>query len=350
MHTPLVRALTELTKPWYRPGTDSPHEDEFLKLVTSTAPLATRLAALQGFWNLTGTSSALKQWDALTAIASADVAVARMLEPHIDALGILAEAGHPTPGPESSWGVFAAEIPGRVVTATPAADGTLVLYGEKAWCSLATELTHAIVSVRLGEARQTVAVDLTGPGVRPAEADWPALGLAEIPSGPIVFDGARATEVGPPEWYLQRPGFAWGGIRVAACWFGGALGLARNAAQRHFGRPQPSPLGAMTLGQIDTEITAARTVLAHAAQLAGSGDIDSHDDSWTQALRVRTIVYRACQRIQELSRELAGPAALTGDREFAKADADLTVYLSQHHGPRDEASLGEAIVADATPR
>ena len=48
-------------------------------------------------------------------------------------------------------------------------------------------------------------------------------------------------------------------------------------------------------------------------------------DSWTQALRVRTIVYRACQRIQELSRELAGPAALTGDREFAKADADLTV-------------------------
>ncbi|MBR7502934.1 acyl-CoA dehydrogenase, partial [Mycobacterium tuberculosis] len=108
----------------------------------------------------------------------------------------------------------------------------LVLYGEKAWCSLATELTHAIVSVRLGEARQTVAVDLTGPGVHPAEADWPALGLAEIPSGPIVFDGARATEVGPPEWYLQRPGFAWGGIRVAACWFGGALGLARNAAQR----------------------------------------------------------------------------------------------------------------------
>lgn len=347
MHTPIVGTLTEPAKPWYRHGTDSPYEEEFLRLVTSDAPLARRLGALTRFWHLTGSSSQLKQWDALAAIASVDLAVARMLEPHLDALTILAEAGAGEPAPESTWGVFAAEVPTSRVDAVPVPDGVLSLTGEKAWCSLAGELTNAIVTVRLGEERQAVAVDLTHPSVRPLPVDWPARGLNEIPSGAIVFAGTPATPIGPPGWYLQRPGFAWGGIRVAACWYGGALGLARNAAHRHFARPGASPLGAMTLGQIDTEITTIRSVLAHAARLAAGGDVDGRDDSWTQALRVRTIVHRSVQRIQSLSRELAGPAALTGDAEFAKADADLTVYISQHHGPRDEASLGEAIIADA---
>jgi hypothetical protein len=36
---------------------------------------------------------------------------------------------------------------------------------------------------------------------------------------------ARAQAVGPAGWYLARPGFAWGGIGVAACWHGSARGL-----------------------------------------------------------------------------------------------------------------------------
>ncbi|MBE8147311.1 hypothetical protein IOD13_19240 [Brevibacterium casei] len=349
MHTPLVGALTELTKPWYRPGTDSPHEG---RIPQTRHEHRAAFHAARGLSRGSGTSPAPPRRSS-SGTRSPRSPPLMSPSPACSNPTSTPSASSPrrdtTPGPESSWGVFAAEIPGRVVTATPAADSTLVLYGEKAWCSLATELTHAIVSVRLGEARQTVAVDLTGPGVHPPRRTGRPSGSPRSQRPHRLRRRARATEVGPPEWYLRRPGFAWGGIRVAACWFGGALGLARNA---------PAPLRkapGLTPGDDDAGTDrhgdhgrphgprprrSARRRRRHRL----------HDDSWTQALRVRTIVYRACQRIQELSRELAGPAALTGDREFAKADADLTVYLSQHHGPRDEASLGEAIVADATPR
>lgn len=337
--------ITDPMTPWHGPAFGAEALDTLSELVTSTEPLQRRLSALQDRTGLSGASPASEQWEALAAVATIDLAVARMLEPHIDALRILHEAGAAPPGAESTWGVFAAEAPGATLRAVPAADGEVVLEGTKAWCSLASELSHAIVTARIGQQRQAFAVSLTHPGVHPSAEAWPSLGLSEIPSGAVTFDSVPAVPVGPPGWYLERPGFAWGGIRVAACWFGGALGLARGAADRHADRPHHSPLGAMTLGQLDGEITAARAVLAHAARAVDADDDLPGDEAWALALRVRNVVYRCAQRIQILSRELAGPAALTGDRSFAKADADLTVYLSQHHGPRDEAALGDTLVA-----
>lgn len=320
-----------------------PCGEDLVKVATSNAPVHKRIGALRHFWNLTGESSQAEQWDALAATASIDIAAARMLEPHLDALGILAEAGADAPPHDSTWGVYAAESPGKALTADTQADGSATLSGTKAWCSLAADLSHAIVTAFDGREPRAYAVSLSDSRVHPSDEAWPSVGLSEIPSGSVGFDHAPATAVGAPGWYLQRPSFAWGGIRVAACWFGGAMGIARKATQYHFARPYPSPLGNLVLGQIDAEIFAARSTLSHAATLINSDVIESRDEAWKLALRVRNIVYRSAQRIQLLARELAGPAALTGDRSFAKADADLTVYLSQHHGPRDEAALGEEI-------
>ncbi|MCI4010813.1 hypothetical protein [Brevibacterium sp. ZH18] len=322
--------------PWYG---DSLATDTLTKLVTGNATAAQKITSLQSCLGLSGTSSQLRQWESLARIASIDIAVARMLEPHVDALGILAEAGLEAPAAQSTWGVYAAEVPGKVVTLTEA-DGSVIINGEKAWCSLASELSHAVVIAHHGEHRRACAVGLDHPKVKADPSSWPSLGLKEIPSGSVAFDHVPAEFVGPDGWYLDRPAFAWGGIRVAACWFGGALGLARNATRRHLARPSPAQIGDMAVGQIDAEIFTARSVLAEAAGAADGEEPYSRAQAWTLALRVRNIVYRASQRIQHLSRELAGPAALTGDAAFAKADADLTVYLSQHHGPRDEASLG----------
>lgn len=316
-----------------------PAADALTKFVLSDAPTVQKITALTRFLQLNGHSSQVSQWEALLQVACIDVAVARMLEPHIDALGILAEDGHETPDRHSAWGVYAAESP--KYTASAEDEGSeLTITGGKAWCSLASELTHAIVIARSEEGSRAYAVDLRDSRVQPEAGTWPSLGLREIPSGAVTFAQAPATAVGPVGWYLSRPSFAWGGIRVAACWFGGALGMARVAARLHLARPTPSALGEMQLGQLDAEIFAARTVLSEAATAADGGENFSRDEAWTLALRVRNIVYRAVQRIQHLSRELAGPAALTGNPAFAKADADLTVYISQHHGPRDEAALG----------
>lgn len=325
--------------------------DDLTKMVTSNAGPGQKITALQRFLALTGESAQIDQWQSLLEVAAIDVAVARMLEPHIDALGILADAGLEPPDESSTWGVYAAEAPGKTVTVTGTGDSA-VITGTKAWCSLASELTHAIVTANTGrdDQRQACAVDLRAPGVHPESGTWSSVGLKEIPSESVRFDHAPVEKVGPPGWYLDRPGFAWGGIRVAACWFGGALGLAQKAARRQLGRPSPSPTGEMVLGQLDVETVAVRSVLAQAAEAADGDEKYSRTHAWTLALRVRNLVYRSAQRIQRLSRELAGPAALTSDAAFAKADADLTVYLSQHHGARDEAALGHEVATEFGPQ
>lgn len=346
---------TPLT-PWLV-GPDE-QDDELSTLVRGEAAAPKTIIALQRFLELSGRSPQRHQWESLVRVAALDLAVARMLEPHLDALGILAEAGMQAPDPHSTWGVYAAEAPGKqlaITEGTPSSEGNggIVIDGEKAWCSLAAELSHAIVTVRRGESAQAVAVPLDHPGVRPEPAAWPSLGLREIPSSGVVFDQVPAEAVGPPGWYLERPSFAWGGIRVAACWFGGALALARGAARRQLARSGPTPLGDMALGCLDAEIFTVRSILSHAAAATdGSADTGEYTraQAWTLALRVRNVIYRSCQRIQQQSRELAGPAALTGDAAFAKADADLTVYLSQHHGPRDEESLGADVAEEAARR
>lgn len=47
--------------------------------------------------------------------------------------------------PDTFWGVYAAETADARLVATDD-DGAVPLTGEKPWCSLAGELTHAIVT------------------------------------------------------------------------------------------------------------------------------------------------------------------------------------------------------------
>ena len=86
---------------------------------------------------------------------------------------------------------------------------------------------------------------------------WVARGLAAVDSGPIDFDGVTATAVGEPGWYLERPGFAWGGLGVAAIWFGGAVGVARRLLASASARP-PDQVALMHLGAVDAALHAAR--------------------------------------------------------------------------------------------
>ena len=175
---------------------------------------------------LPGGGGTASRWAVLGAVARVNLTVARVLEAHTDALAILAEHGTEPPA-ATAWGVFAAEAHGTRLAAEPAGDGGVTLTGVKPWCSLGGMLDAALVTAHVGDARQLFAVDLRQPGVSadPPEG-WVARGLRAVTSGPVRFTGAAARPVGAPGWYLTRPGFAWGGIGVAACWYGGALGVA----------------------------------------------------------------------------------------------------------------------------
>lgn len=287
-----------------------------------------------------GTGRTLHLWSALATVAAVDLTVARVLEPHMDALAILSQAGvRPEPG---TWGVFAAEGPGDPLRATGGAS-TYELNGRKHWCSLAARLDRALISAHVGNERQLFAVDLRGPGVSQETGTWVARGLAEVDSGPVDFEGVAATPVGDPGWYLARPGFAWGGLGVAAIWYGGAVGVARRLLSAATTR-EPDQIATMHLGAVDASLHAARCALAEAAATIDAHRLDGPDGALS-ALRVRQVVALVAEDVLSRAAHGLGPGPLATDEDHARRVVDLGLYLRQWHAERDQAALGRDIVA-----
>lgn len=285
----------------------------------------------------------LQRWRFLAGLAAGDLTTARVAEAHLDAVAILAEAGAGVPA-GSTWGVFAAESAGVRLDAAPAGP-EWSLTGTKPWCSLAADLSHALVTARTDAGRRLFAVDLgTGRAaatVRVEAGAWHSRGLADVPSGPVHFDGAAAVPVGEAGWYLRRPGFAHGGIGVAACWFGGAVGVARALR-----RPTRAPdqLAHHHRGLVDLRLRTARLALESAAAAVDDGRA-SGGAGELLAARTRSIVAESAEDVLRLVGHALGPAPLTFDAEHAARVADLTVYLRQHHAERDVAAVGELLAA-----
>ena len=279
-------------------------------------------------------------WSILAAVAAADLTAARTVEPHLDALAILEQAGDTAePG---TWGVFAAEGPGTLLTATRTAGGW-ELSGRKPWCSLAGSLDNAVVTAHTGPGRRRAfAVDLRQSGVAPVAGTWLSRGLAEVDSGPVDFYRVAARPVGDDDWYLQRPGFAWGGIGVAACWYGGAVGVARRmfAAARD---RQPDQIAHVLLGKADARLQAARTALDFAANEVDGGRAEGQQGALL-ASRVRSIVADAAEEVLTLADHGLGPGPLALEEDYARRTADLRIYLRQHHAERDYAALGSSLL------
>jgi alkylation response protein AidB-like acyl-CoA dehydrogenase len=291
-----------------------------------------------------GTGSTRDLWEALATLASFDLGAARAVEPHLDALAILQQAGSPIPMDDAdTWGVFAAEGGDRPVTAEKRPDGWR-LSGMKPWCSLANRLACALVTAHLSDGgRGLFAVDLHRPGVTVLDGTWMARGLSEIPSGPIILEDVDALPIGNADWYLTRPGFAWGGIGVAACWYGGLVGIARTV-YRGLGS-SPAPLQAMLLGQLDGFVQSARRALVEAVAAIDEEDVDG---GAIVAKRARQSVAESCEHAIGLAGHALGPAPLALDADHAKRVADLELYIRQHHAEKDDASLGTSLAATGT--
>ncbi|MGI8949430.1 MAG: acyl-CoA dehydrogenase [Ornithinimicrobium sp.] len=301
-----------------------------------------------------GLGATRKLWQAQAAAAVVDLSVARVLEPHLDALAILDQArdqGHQIPagGQRHTWGVYAAEGPGTRVEAQERSDGGWRLTGRKPWCSLASRLDRALVTAWCGDGQERglFALDLRAPGVTVHEQGWVAHGLAGVTSGPIDLEGVPASAVGPPGWYLTRPGFAWGGMGVAACWWGGAAGLVRRM-HHQAGTRELDQVAAMHLGAADAALHAAGATLALAADAVDRGTAEGQGGA-ALALRVRRAVRVAAEEVLERAGHTLGPAPQVSETEHAARLADLQLYLRQEHAERDEAALGRLLRAEPPP-
>lgn len=310
--------------------------------------------SLSGLGSTLGTSS----WEVLSAMAtlgSIDLGLARAVEPHVDALAILHQARTITgvmiaDDDLQTWGVYAASSPGAPVAAHPPVHDPhdpWTLTGTKRWCSLADQVSHALLTATTPDGHQQLfAVDLHARGVSMEMTEWRALGLREITTGAVRMDQVPAHPVGPSGWYLNRPGFAWGGIVVASIWFGAATALA-SQLWAAAGRRDPDQIALMHIGGCETALHTALAALRDAA-VAMDGPDTTIPESAIVAARTRAIVAQVSEQVMVTVGHALGPAPLAFDRSHAKRVADLTLYLRQHHAERDLAHLG-ALVLDASP-
>jgi alkylation response protein AidB-like acyl-CoA dehydrogenase len=292
-----------------------------------------------------GRGQTAQRWAVLAAAGEHNLTVARVLEAHSDALAILAEAGEPVP--DGTWGVFAAEAAPYHLEAHER-DGRAILTGVKPWCSLAARLDAALVTAHVGDERRLFSVSLRDPSVTPDPPEgWVARGLRNVTSAAVRFDGTPADPVGVPGWYLTRPGFAWGGMGVAACWHGGTRGLRETLVRQSAERT--GDLAALHVGVVDAELHASEAVLASAAAAIDAGTAGGTAGQ-ILGLRVRAVVASAAERTIRQVGHALGPVPLAFDDDHARRVADLELYVRQHHAERDLARLGSAVLAGRPDR
>ncbi|MFJ4963387.1 Acyl-CoA dehydrogenase, middle domain [Streptomyces sp. ADI96-02] len=304
---------------------------------------------------LPGGGRTAARFDALAAVAEDDLCAARLVEGHLDAAAILSELDHRPVASGEYWGVWAAEPPGSGLTATRAGD-RWVLDGVKRYCSGAHTCTHALVTAMAEDGRRLFAVrtgipgarSATGPAAdagparcRPVAGTWQAVGMAGSDSPDVRFTDVPATPVGEVEAYLRRPGFHHGGVGVAACWYGGARAVARVLFTR--AERRADPITDAHVGAVDLRLHTAGTVLRRAAEEIDLDPLDATGTAELRALRVRALVAEMCAEVLDHVGRATGAGPLCHDARHARAAADLTVYVRQHHAERDLAALGALI-------
>jgi alkylation response protein AidB-like acyl-CoA dehydrogenase len=298
-----------------------------------------------------------RRWAALATWGGRDLSLARLAEGHVDAVAILAEAGR-VAVPGALYGVWASRSGGAAVRLEQR-DGAPVLAGTMRFCSGARLLDRALVVADdpAGSAcgRLLFDVDLTARRVEPVPDSWCSAAMADADTLDVVFDdvpiGSDA-QVGGPGWYTARRGFALGGAGVAAVWWGGAAGVLDRVLGHLGATPDRHVLA--HLGELHAALAAADALVQHTAALvdgapparAGSGAlVAGAADLGLAVATLRSAAERAAREVVDRAPRMVGPGPLSRDAGLARALADLALYIRQHHAERDQAALGELILA-----
>jgi hypothetical protein len=290
-----------------------------------------------------GHGRTLDRFVGLAEVSARDLSLGRLFEGHTDALAILDEAGQ-TPPPAAVMGVWAARRSDADVVAIRRGSGWY-LQGRKPWASGAGTLTDALVTAATSDGTCLFKVPLTEGGVAVVPGTWPAIGMAGSDSFDVDLDVNVGGEslVRSPGWYVDRPGFWFGSVGVAACWLGGALGLVRALRSDLTGR-SPDPHQVAHLGAAAARCASMARDIAWAAGRIDANPSDPGGDMRRVALEVRHLIEEGCQRVVRHVGKAGGPAPLCHDAAQARRMADLPVYVRQHHGERDDEELGRLLM------
>ncbi len=293
-----------------------------------------------------GAGGTLARWTVLAEIAAEDLSLARLAEGHADAIAILVELDRAdllaTCG-GGRLGVWAAD-PGGLRAELTGQGWRLT--GTKGWCSGSLGLDHALVTATAVDGPRLFVISTDDPAVVAQPGSWEPMGMAPTRSETLDFHGLdlpSAHAIGPPNAYVDRPGFGHGGAGVAACWWGGAAGVA-DGLHRVLAEKDSDEL-ATAFGASIADLEAAWSALAVVAQA-----VDEQSEDAGLALRiagrVRLIVEGAARRVLERTVEALGASGLCHDPQHATRVADLTVYLSQLRRRPAAADYGRMVADD----
>jgi hypothetical protein len=212
--------------------------------------------------------------------------------------------------------------------------------GTKAWCSGARSVSHALVTAWLHDEPVLVAVAMDQASIAIDTSKWRAVGMQATASADVSFDGTPAALVGAPHAYVRRPGFWHGGAGIAACWYGAAAQIGRTLRDACAQRADPHRLA--HLGAVEVALQAAAAVLR---ETAAHIDANPLADAQREAMRARLVVEEAATAVMHHATRALGAGPLCRDARFARALADLPVFLRQSHAERDLAALGEWVAS-----
>lgn len=286
---------------------------------------------------LPGGGRTWERWEVLRQLGRRDLSLARLAEGHTDAHAILAELGRPSPRWPQIWGVWAEHPPGHRLRARK--HGTQWrLHGSKPRCPGARTCTHALVTADLDTGERCL-FSVSNHDTTAYPEPRAAGGMPASDTLTLTFPDTPATFVGAADSYTDRPGFHHGGAGAAACWYGGAQAVADRLAQR--ARAEDADPGTLAhYGAVVRDMRSTHALLRLAAQQIDDDPEDRGGKAAERALWVRSAVAAMCWSVLGRSAEALGTGAFDSDVCYARASADLSVYIRQHHGDRDLARLG----------
>ena len=285
---------------------------------------------------LPGRGSTAQRHLRLMEFGRRDLSLARLAEAHYDAVAILAEASRlATDG--AVYGVWASEIPGNGIELHRTGE-ELFVSGSKMFCSGAALIDKALVTATVPDHR-LIAVDLRAYAhtIVIDDSAWKARAFQETRTATVTFRKTPIFEsdiIGPPGWYLSRPGFWHGACGPAACWAGGAEGLVDYALQQN--RRDSHTLA--HLGAMQAGVWAMRSFLESAGRQMDEQP-DDREGAQRHALIVRHLIEQACTDILRRFARAYGPYPLSMDGSISQRYVELDLYLRQSHAERDLEAL-----------
>lgn len=276
----------------------------------------------------------------MLALGRGNLAVARLIEAHVNALRLIVRFGDARAVGAAVADARAGHLFGLWVTdgrRALVADGVR-LSGEKGPCSGAGHCTRALVTAAVGDAVRMGVVALSG-----REAVVPVAGMQGMrgaANGVVDLDGVMVRDwVGVAGDYLVEPDFSCGAWRASAAAAGALAGLvdAVGDGLRRKGQTE-APMQLARFGEMLTARETARLWATRMAEVAEG--VSSSDAEKVATVNLgRGAVERACLDGIRLAQRSMGLGAFVAPNPVERMVRDLGTYLRQ---PAPDAVLLEA--------